>query len=366
MSKILVLYSYNKYYNRIIKKLNTYNEYKALITPSGNTPAALKGLEIESTNFNWEDGVFAKHVINIPRGSSSFFNYHEPDYLVLERTYKDGDVNVSEVSRWFVLETTKTRGNQLELSLRRDLLADYYNEVLNAPVFIEKGNPGINDPAIFNSESMTYNQIKKYEYKLDNTKLSGKGGGWIVGYLAKESSPNDIGPCYGQAKIPNDVYEFGDLPNILQTLIDHDESPMFQYKSDSFGMDVIARFKPAPGLSGTSGWIRVRITDPEDNSLTISSEIVDRNLGSNDTSRGYPWFGKSEYEASIWTEETATEAVRQAYIDNRATYGFYNKINAYVSSLTGQGYFFATDLAPYDGIIYHRDGRYFRLSINQH
>jgi len=363
MSKILVLYSYNKYYNRIIKKLNTYNEYKALITTSGSTPAALKGLEIESTNFNWEDGVFAKHVINIPRGSSSFFNYHEPDYLVLERTYKDGDVNVSEVSRWFVLETTKMLGNQLELSLRRDLLADYFDEVTNAPVFIEKGNPGINDPAIFNKESMTYNQIKKYEYKLDNTKLSGKGGGWVVGYLARESSPTDIGPCNGQAKIPNDVYEFGDLPNILQTLIDHDDSPMFQIKSDSFGMDVVARIKTAP--PSHEGWIKVRITDPEDNSLTISSSIVDSQMYSNEISRGYPWFHNQGDQASPWTEEEAAETIRQAYINNRATYGFYNKINSYVNSLTGNGYFFTTDLAPYDGIIYHRNGRYYRLSIYQ-
>ena len=64
MSKFIVLYNYNKYYNRIIKKLNTYAEYKALITPLGSTPAEYHGFELVSTNFNYQDGVFAKHVIN--------------------------------------------------------------------------------------------------------------------------------------------------------------------------------------------------------------------------------------------------------------------------------------------------------------
>ena len=166
MSKLLVLYNYNKYYNRIIKKLATYNDYKALITSVGNTPAQLLGFEITDANFYYADGVYAKHVINIdPKNDPIILQSDQPDYIVQEETFKQGETEVTKVSRWFVLEADRTRGCQYELTLRRDLLADYYDQVINAPVFIEKGFPhrslGLDDPAIFNRENMTYNQIKK-------------------------------------------------------------------------------------------------------------------------------------------------------------------------------------------------------------
>lgn len=249
MSRFIVLYNYNKYYNRIIKKLNTYEEYKALITPLGSTPAQYHGLEVNSVNFSYEDGVFAKHVINIPKGYSSFYNFHEPDYLVLERTYKDGNQNVTEVSRWFVLETQKLRGNQLELSLKRDLLADYFNNILYAPVFIEKGNPGINDPAIFNRESMTYNQIKKKEMLLNFNKQSGKGNGWIVGYLKQSSEPYSINNAKGKAEVPAVVDQYTDLPPEFRSLIEAGDFYFFYTNQFDLNTDIsYMNPYPLPGL----------------------------------------------------------------------------------------------------------------------
>ena len=65
------------------------------------------------------------------------------------------------------MEADRTRNGQYQVTLRRDLLAEYYDEISFAPVFIEKGNPGISDSAIFNREPFTFNQIKKDELLLN-------------------------------------------------------------------------------------------------------------------------------------------------------------------------------------------------------
>lgn len=356
MSKILVLYSYNKYYNRIIKKLNTYNEYKALITTSGNTPAALKGLEIESTNFNWEDGVFAKHVINIPQGSSSFFNYHEPDYLVLERTYKDGDVNVTEVSRWFVLETTKIRGNQLELSLRRDLLADFFTETVNAPVFIEKGNPGINDPAIFNRESMTYNQIKTNELKLDFDKRSGKGGGWIVGYLKQSATRYQITGVTGQAKVPQAVPLFSELPEELQDLIDAGEG--YWYRSTDYQCIFKYRYTDIYAMPGSNEKYRDFTINDEANNLGFGAATGDVGVG---TTTGYIRFKNGTQ--TNWNEHSMEDHVRSSF----TSYGtpVFGKVNTWYNSLNLPNRFYTQYFASqYNGMYFIRDGKYYKLIVS--
>lgn len=355
MSRFIVLYNYNKYYNRIIKKLNTYEEYKALITPLGSTPAQYHGLEVTSVNFNYEDGVFAKHVINIPRGYSSFYNFHEPDYLVLERTYKDGDQNVTEVSRWFVLETQKTRGNQLELSLKRDLLADYFNEVCSAPVFIEKGNPiSENDPAIFNRESMTYNQIKKREYKLDMTNRSGKGGGWIVGYIAKEETPTDIGPCVGQAEVPAVVPSYDELPALLRQCIEAG-SALGYYPTD-FYMRFFAKFV----MGNTTEYRRYLIFHTYSSGVGAVHDYPDPS----GTNLGYPKF---LYSSTTEATTNAERQIREAYQTGKTVLGLLSKVNTWYSSLTGLR-FSLNEYSPYssyNNLIYIKDGKYYRLKIKR-
>ena len=64
------------------------------------------------------------------------------------------------------MEAVRNRKGQYILSLKRDLVADNYDNVINAPCFIEKATVDENDPAIYNSEDMTFNQIKKGEYPL--------------------------------------------------------------------------------------------------------------------------------------------------------------------------------------------------------
>ena len=223
MSRFVVLYNFNKYYNRIIRNIGGFENYLALITPGENTPAPFRGFLRENVNFFYENGVYAQHVININKNEPQFAKVEHPDYLVAEESWTEGEgeqaTTVVKITRWYILSVERIRGDQFKLSLRRDLLADYYSEVLNAPVFIQRGTPQFgSDPAIFNKEGFTFNQIKKHECLLNN-KLDGKGQGWIVGYLAREENPTDIGPCKAYQQVSLNVPTYSSLPEKLRALL---------------------------------------------------------------------------------------------------------------------------------------------------
>lgn len=146
MSK-LYLYNYNNYFNRIVKKEDTLANY--------GTPI----YTLSDTNFNPNDGVTTSHVCN--------YTKEDGDYVIIT-----DDTN-KIVSRWFVVETQRTRGHQYKLDLKRDLIVDYYDRLLNAPMIINRGMAKNRlDPLLFNSEGFSFNQIKKNEILLkDKTKI---------------------------------------------------------------------------------------------------------------------------------------------------------------------------------------------------
>jgi len=43
------------------------------------------------------------------------------------------------------------------VTLRRDVVVDNYNDIIEAPMFIEKGYVQDSNPLIFNNENMGYN-----------------------------------------------------------------------------------------------------------------------------------------------------------------------------------------------------------------
>ena len=74
----------------------------------------------------------------------------------------------------------RNRAGQYALSLRRDLLADYYDETMDSTCFIQKGWVDSSNPLIFNPEGVTVNKIQEHEILLrDSTRAA-----WIVGYVA--------------------------------------------------------------------------------------------------------------------------------------------------------------------------------------
>lgn len=179
----LLLLHYNNYFNRIIKKENTIAAYKA-------ADAAYK--EASNINFNPGDGVNTSLVLGLGQNGSLFVG-NEFDYLVAyELVNNDPVIN----SRWFIVEQDRQRAGQFELTLKRDVLADNYTDVVNSPIFLEKGFINdVNDPLLYNSESMNLNQIKQFEVPLkDETEC-----GWVVGYIPSDAFPK-VEPAYDRVE----------------------------------------------------------------------------------------------------------------------------------------------------------------------
>lgn len=179
--KNIYLLKYNNYYNRIVKKEETLQDYAPYGLEKGfpicykiADGAPVLTTEPEKFNFVPNDEINTEQVIN--------WTGDIPDYLIVSN--EDGTID----SRWFVIDHIRIRGQQFKLSLHRDLVVDYYEETVNAPTFIEKATVSPQSPLIFNSENMSYNQIKTKETLLKDA----TGCPWVVIYF--NSKPTDDKP----------------------------------------------------------------------------------------------------------------------------------------------------------------------------
>ena len=183
----LFLYQGNNYYNRKI----IYAESNAEYIAKGFRQLAT----VTNAAFIVNDGITTSQVINYDYGRGF------GDYLV------DYDEDDSILSRWWVTKTTVIRNGQVMLTLLRDVIADWYADILSAPAYIKKG--GINspnDPAIFNNESMSFNQIKTWEKPIKDKTACG----WYVGYLSKDIDEDQTITIEGVAPSNYDVYSTAD------------------------------------------------------------------------------------------------------------------------------------------------------------
>lgn len=165
----IFIYNYNNYYNRKVKKEDALIGYGSPVYTESST----------NLNFNPNDGettaFVAGRVSNSYNGSGDYLIYSED--------------NTSITSRWFIMEATRARKGQYNLVLKRDVIVDNYNAVLNATALIEKGTVDDFNALIYNSEPIPVNQIKTKEYELrDDTNFA-----WIVGYIARNTSYDNGG-----------------------------------------------------------------------------------------------------------------------------------------------------------------------------
>lgn len=173
----IYLLKWNNYYNRQLKKLQTID--------ISSFPSDAILATVQNVNFKWIDGVALDIVINYDAQFGT-----SPDYCLVD------DDNSKSV--WFILEGNRLRNGQFKFSLYRDLLNTYYDDIIKAPCFIEKATLSSDNDLIFNSENMTYNQIKQWEKPI----LDESGFAWIIGYLAPSKS-TDL-PITGSFSIQND------------------------------------------------------------------------------------------------------------------------------------------------------------------
>lgn len=155
----LQFYKWNNYYNRTYKPFSLAEASNALV-----------GSILNVNGFNPNDGVDTEQMT----GLNTFTEI--PNYCVVVE-------GTEIISKWFVIECQRTRQGQYKLSLHRDLISDYYQELMDAPVFIEKGFLPYSNPLIFNRESMTFNRVKKAEVLLKDDTYSP----WLVAYVGKAS-----------------------------------------------------------------------------------------------------------------------------------------------------------------------------------
>lgn len=175
----LYLIQYNNYFNRQIRRPNSYiNRTSSYI--SGTSGIGAYNI-IRSVNFNPADGVTTTLVLG--KGETLTYDLDTFDYLlVVDPTIVIGHDNI--LSRWFIIDRDRTRDGQYTFTLRRDVVLDNLSAVTQSPVFIEKAMVGsTTDPLLYNNENMTYNQIKQSETLLKDSTTCG----WVVGYIPQDA-----------------------------------------------------------------------------------------------------------------------------------------------------------------------------------
>ena len=172
----LTLYQGNNYYNRKIIRGYTPTNYLDL--------GFSEVITIPNIAFIVNDGIITSQVVNYDDIDSGYANgIVTPEYAVLY------DENNLALSRWWVTESVQTRRGQSKLTLLRDVIADFYDDVINDASYINKGTLfSTSDPAIFNNESLTFNQIKTSI----NVIKDASEAAWYVGYISKETGGQTI------------------------------------------------------------------------------------------------------------------------------------------------------------------------------
>ena len=216
---ILILKKFNNYFNRVVLKYDTLQKYK---NKAGSY------LAYSNINFNPNDGILTELVIGneVQIASDKPLDWEDsgaPDYLICYETSgtgESGDPVVETIkSRWFILEAVRTRNGQYRVALKRDVLADNYESIMEAPCYVEKGIVNdINNPLIFNPENISTNQIKQNETPL----IDESGSAWLVGYIKKNLGEKNASGT--MVKDLENAYDFDDL--YFKNAIDSDDSEM--------------------------------------------------------------------------------------------------------------------------------------------
>ena len=312
----LHLLRYNNYYNRQLKILSKLTDYE---------PYRLGTLI--NINFIPNDGIHAKQVIN--------WKGDIPDYLLVEN---GGAIT----SRWFVVESRRNLAGQFELELYRDTLADYYNEIQNAPIFVEKAMLDASNPLIFNQEDMTFNQIRKQPRLLyDITECP-----WIVGYIPADSdlTSKTVSATYNTANNPDiEVENISDweFAKYLETpgYTDYRLYTGYRYSEDIIESDYAYKRSCKNIYRGVS----IDSTDIRTDNSWYSSNETPRNGyydGNSDyTGTYYYTTGKSTTQWNEYATKIRTDTQYQSYINGyfENLYDFLNEAQyEEITSVQGQ------------------------------
>lgn len=185
MINTIVLLQFNNYFNRITQLENSLSDY---IDKSSHYAS------FEKINFVPGDGVYTDQIIN-------FNEYWRPDYMLV----LDGD---DIISRWYVIDSVRTRNGQYKLNLKRDSIADNYLDVISSPVYIEKATVDDGDTAIYNREDLDVSQIKVNETTITDIY---ENCACIVGYVDRNNDDTEM-----TFNIKQESPNFNYVPEVVQ------------------------------------------------------------------------------------------------------------------------------------------------------
>lgn len=167
MAKTIYLLQYNNYFNRTVK-----GEHFFSLDNYTSAGAKLVGQITNVSLWNPNDGVDTTITSNL--GLTAI-----PDYCLISED--------SVIQRWFVTEAKRLQGQQYRLTLHRDLIVDNYDEIMNNnDTYVERGWCDVSNPAIYNQEPMTFNQIKTNQRSMFDKSLCP----WIVMYFTPNKTIN--------------------------------------------------------------------------------------------------------------------------------------------------------------------------------
>lgn len=326
---IELLEGFNNYFNRIIKKYNSVDDYEDI-----QYYAHKDYFSIENINFNPNDNVSTKLIVNIDATKYDYLLVINPDDEAIE-------------SRWFILNCVRLRNGQYELSLKKDNIADNLESLLTSPMFVQKAMLSNTDPFIFNDEGMSFNQKKTDEHLLKD----GSNTAWIVGYIAKNASPSDV-----SIQVPDEDFVAVTLTDIADemSISESDLASILNFGENSnpsyFTRQIEFRF-------GTKT-IFTAIGNPL---LRKNSVIMNSTLTSGEwyTVFAYAW------NKPIWTNvpqpNQAAEEVKNALIAYKA------QVLNQLPTILNRKYFNENQyniLSSYENKIVLYNGTYYKITVN--
>lgn len=268
----LYIFNYNTYFNRIVKREETFEDY-------GEPMFVMQGV-----NFNMADGVDTQ----IVWGKNNQAYHGQGNYLI----EYDDDYGML-LSRWFITDANYNRQGQWVLTLRRDLLADFYNNVIEAPMMVNRGMVNHTNPLVFNDEGFSFNQIKKSETLLQDSKNSLP---YIVLYASKNIEV--------ETGISVDTTFTGTFDVEISTPLENSIYNAGTYNTSAQSMDLLFQFTAQYSTHGVSNnWRFYKYR-------TLNGNLVDD--------------GASPYPPSV-------SPITQSIISNNTT-GLKNPLNTALSS----------------------------------
>lgn len=329
---------FNNYFNRKIIKKDTREDYEQE-AQSAYMPVDSNGRPLPF-DFNPNDNITTEIIVNdVP---------FDPDYFLL----LDEEENI--VSRWFVLEQKRNRQGQWLYQLKRDVIADNLNSLLEAPIFVQKGMLREDDPFIVNDEGMSLNQIKQSELPIiDRSKTA-----WIVGYMAKNAGGSDINVQVDAENIKLDYITLADIASamgttegVLNNFINTDGSTNNRgYFTTSISMRVFCVYI---GSSGES------VYDPYNYNFA-----PDFSSGTGSMGTSYQGAQPYLFNSTLGNNATKmTEPFRQAVINKQALW------RSQIASMLSKSYYLTQSqldtLWTFNGAYIRYNGKYYQLSINE-